>query len=502
MGFLLALARLVVRAASVLAPRERREEMLAEWHAELVREAKRGNAASALRASLGSFADALALRRIEGGQSAGTGVLGDIRVAVRSLARTPGFTAVSVLTLAIGLGSMAAVYTLLDRIVLDPLPYPESDRLVRLENQVPGVGPDAVWALSTAQWVHFTDEASTLDAVALYRAEGANVVTPSGPERIRVLRVTSSLVDLLGASAVVGRTLQPSDDDPSSAAVAMISHGFWRRAMGADPGVVGSTLSIHGTPVEIVGVLDPDVRVPGSLLDQADVWYPLQIDRGGDFYNSHVFPAIGRLAEDATSEAAEAEAARLQGRLSERFPNAYAEAFFQRYGFRTMVTPLRDDIVGEVRATLWVLFGGVLLVLLVACANVTNLFLVRVEGRRRELALRRALGASRRTLARYVMTESLTLALAGGALAVVAGIWGIPALVRVAPEGLPRIDRVALGWETAGVTLVAAMTVGILVALYPLIARSPDEGDLAGGGRGSSTGPKRQRIRGALVVGQ
>lgn len=503
MNILLTLARLMVRTASILAPSARRDEMLAEWRAELAREAKRGSAASALGASFGSFADAMALRRLESGGGEGvSGLPGDIRVAVRSLSRAPGFTAVSVLTLAIGLGSMAAVYTLLDRIVLDPLPYPEADRLVRLENQVPGVGPDAVWALSTAQWVHFTDLASTLDAVALYRGEGANVVTPSGPERIRIVRVTSSIVDLLGASTVVGRALRASDDDPAATTVALLSHGFWRRAMGADPDVLGTTLSVHGNPVEIVGVLDPDVRIPGSMLDQADVWIPLQIDRGDRFYNSHVFPAFGRLAPGATPEAVEAEAARLQGRLPERFPDAYGETFFERYGFRTVATPLRDDIVGEVKATLWVLFGGVLLVLLVACANVTNLFLVRVEGRRREMALRRVLGASRSALGRYVMVESLILALAGGTLAVLTGIWGIPALVRMAPEGLPRVESVALGWETTLITLAASVAVGLLVAVYPLVARTPGEAELASGGRGSSVGPRRQRIRGALVVGQ
>ncbi|NNK48042.1 MAG: hypothetical protein HKP01_04145, partial [Gemmatimonadetes bacterium] len=334
MKSLLALARLVVAIASGLAPVSRRAEMRAEWNAELVREAKRGSAASALWASFGAFSDALAMRQLASGGSS-PGVVTDLRVAFRSLRRTPGFTSVSVLTLAIGLGSMAAVYTLLDRIVLDPLPYPESDRLVRLQNQVPGVGPDAVWHLSTAQWVHFTDQATTLDEVALYVGQGANVVTPSGPERISSVRVTSSIVSLLGLTTHTGRALTEADDDPSAQMTAMISDGFWRRALGADPSVVGQTLAMGTAVIEIIGVLEPGVTLPGWSAPP-DVWTPLQIDRAGGFGNSHVYPAIARVATGSSVEAVAEEAGRLQPLLVDRFPDAYGETFFQRYGFRTM----------------------------------------------------------------------------------------------------------------------------------------------------------------------
>ena len=327
-------------------------------------------------------------------------------------------------------------------------------------------------------------------------------MTPSGPERVRAVRVTSSIFPILGAEAQLGRLLTEADDDPSASPVIVISDGLWKRALGGDADVIGQTLTLGATPLEIVGVLTPGLDLPGWGRDQVDIWIPLQIDRNGSFGNSHVFPAIGRLAPGATPEGVEAEADRLQNRLIDNFPNAYGAEFFERYGFRTMATPLKDDIVGEVKATLWVLFGGVLLVLLVACANVTNLFLVRVEGRRRELALRRVLGASRAALSRYILSESLILATLGGGLAVVAGIWGIPALTRLAPEGLPRIEDVALGCETALVTLLAAVLVGTLVALYPMVGRSTREGHLGSGGRGSSVGRDRQRIRGVLVVSQ
>lgn len=504
-----ALARTIVRVASLMAPRDRRSDMVAEWDAELSKELAREGAWSVVAASLGAFADAWALRRIERrraesrrGDGILTGVLTDLRIAARSLRRTPGFTLVCVLTLAVGLGSVSAVYTLVDRIVLDPLPHPDADRLVRLENQVPGVGPDEVWSLSTAQWVHFTDHARTLSRVALHRSMGMNVMTAAGAQRARAIRVTAGMLPLLGAEARLGRLITESDDQPAAQMVALLSEGFWRRALGGDPEVVGRTLSLDGRPVEVVGILDGSVRMPGSAREQPDIWLPLMIDRRSGFQNNHVFPAIALMDEGVTPEAVEAELARLTARLPEAYPDVYAQVFFDRYGFRTTATPLRDAVLGDMDQTLWILFGGVLLVLLVAGANVTNLFLVRVESRRRELSLRRALGAERSTLARYLLSESLILSVTGGLLAVVTGIWAIPALRRLAPEGLPRIENVALGWGTAAFTLAVSLLVGLAVAVHPLVARTPDAGDLTGGGRASSHGPGRQRFRGALVVSQ
>lgn len=479
--------------------------MIAEWDAELTKELSRGGGWSAVVASLGAFSDASALRaldRPDRGDSLLTRWLGDLRVAVRSLRRSPGFAAVSVLTLAIGLGGVGAVYTLLDRIVLDPLPYPDSERLVRLDNQVPGVGPDAVWSLSTAQYVYITDNLESLSSLALYRREGVNVVTGTGPVRARTMRATASMLPLLGAEARLGRLITETDDRPSIDPVVLLSDGFWRRALGADPDVVGRTISLDGRPLEIIGVLEPGVRMPGSMREPTDIWMPLQVDRAGPFQNNHVFPAIALTAPSASPQAVEEEIERLTPRLAEAYPNVYSMEFFERYGFRTTATPLRESVVGDMRQTLWVLFGGVFLVLLVAAANVTNLFLVRVESRRRELSLRRALGADRAALGRYVLSESLVLAGTGGAMAIVTGMWAIPTLKGLAPDGLPRIENVSLGWETAVFTLLASLAVGLAVAVYPLVARAPAEHELSGGGRGSSYGPPRQGVRNALVVSQ
>ncbi|GMV07106.1 MAG: hypothetical protein AMXMBFR53_33810 [Gemmatimonadota bacterium] len=505
-GFPHRLARSLVRLAARRVPPTLRDRFVREWDGELA--GGEGTGWESVTAALGAFADAGTLRRIdrnrEGTMAGWTeGFATDLAVAARGMRRAPGFTVVAVATLALGLGGSAAIFTLLDRVVLSPLPYPDPERLVRLENQVPGVGPAEVWSLSTAQWVHFTDHASTLESVGLYRFGGGNVMTASGPQRVRSMGVTPSMMDLLGARASLGRVLAPADGEPGAPRVALLSRGFWRRVMGSDPSVVGTTLTYDGNPVEVVGVLASDPELPGLPSDLApDVWFAMQVDRGGRFFNNHAFPGVARLAEGATPEAAEREILALTARLPEAFPDAYSQAFFDRYGFRTRVTPLKESVVGPLADKLWILFGGVGLVLLIACANVANLFVVRMEGRRREMDVRAALGASRGALGRYVLAESMTLALAGAALALLVAYWALPALVALAPADVPRVHGASLGWTTAGFTVSLAVAVGLALAAWPFLSSRGRRGSLAGEARGATAGARRQRLRGAMVVGQ
>jgi len=511
----LAIARRLVRTAARLVPPARRADFAREWEGELAGEVERGAGWSVVGAALGAFADARAMTEIatrngrDGRRSMAerTGAwTRDVGIALRGMRRSPGFTAVAVVTLALGIGGTAAIWTLLDRVVLDPLPYPESGRLVRLDNQVPGVGPDEVWALSTAQYVYFTDHASTLDLVGVYRGDGGNVLTASGPRRVLGVGVTASMMPLLGARASLGRVLLPSDDTPAAPPVAVLSHGFWERALGADPGVAGTTLELNGQPIEVVGVLADSPRPPGWPPSATpDLWIPLQIDRAGVFQNNHAFQGIARLRPGETPASVEAEIGRLTAHLPEAFPQAYSQRFFDRYGFRTRVTPLKESLLGDLSEKLWVLFGGVGVVLLIACANVANLFLVRMEGRRRELAVRSALGAGRAALARFVLAEAMTLSFLGAALALLVGFWAVPALTALAPEGLAPVGRVGLGWSTVAFTLIVSIVVGSGLAAYPLLARvgiDAPAGELSGGGRGTSAGPARRHVRSALVVTQ
>ncbi len=503
------LATVLVRAASRLAPRRHRARFLGEWRAELWHVAGTEGRAKALWVACGSFADALAMgaldHREQREESVGEWIVGfgrDLRTAVRGLARSPGYAAVAVVTLALGIGGSAALFTLLERVVLDPLPYPAADRLVRLQNQVPGVGPDEVWNASTAQYVYFTDHASSLDEVGVYRRFGGTLARASDVQRVGVATVTVSVLDLLGARASQGRILGPADDRPGAPTAVVLSHGFWQEALGADPSVVGSTLTLNDEPVQVVGVLAPGIDLPGGALTPPDVWLPMRIDRGGYFGNNHVFPMIGRLAPGATPEGAGAEIGRLTARLPEAFPQAYSQAFFDRYGFRTEVLPLKDDVLGDMGRNLWILFGAVGLVLLIACANVANLFIVRMEGRRHELDIRTALGAGRAALWRHLLAEGLALSAAGAVLGLVVAFWGVPALVAAAPEGLPRMDHVAMGATTVLAAAALALLVGVALGAGPALAHSGAPAGVAAEGRSTTAGGERRRLRSALVVGQ
>ncbi|HSM61001.1 MAG TPA: FtsX-like permease family protein, partial [Longimicrobiales bacterium] len=504
------LARLVVGAASLRAPEGERARMRREWHAELDHEADEGGW-GLVGAAWGAFADAGALRAIgreSGGGTMGEGVSGwgrDVRIAMRGLRRAPGFTTVAVLTLGLGMGGSGAIFSLIDRIVLDPLPYPHPERLVQLQNQVPGLEPGAVWNLSTAQYVYFTDHLGGLESLGLYRGDGANVTTPSGPRRARSIRVTASMMDLLGARARLGRVITAEDDVPAAPDVALLSEGFWERVMGADPDVVGRTVSLDDAPVEIIGVLDGALELPGHPMgDLPDLWLPMRVDRAGPFWNSHVFPAMGRLAPGTTPQGVESEIERLTARLPEEFPNAYSQGFFDRYGFRTQAVPLEQAVLGDMAGNLWILFGAVGLVLVIACANVANLFVVRMEGRRRELGIREALGAGRGAIRRYALVEGLTLALAGGLFGLVVGALSVPPLAALAPDDLPRIHRAGVGAATLGFMGALSVGVGLLLAAWPLASRRRADPmrALNGSGRGASVGRERRAFRSVLVVAQ
>ncbi len=491
----------LARLAALRVPSSQRGRFLGEWEGELADAEARGEGWRVAAVAWGAFADAETVRALgrarperAGEHIHGRGsIMGwfkgwrnDVTVALRSMLRAPGFTTVAVSTLALGIGGSAAIWTLLDRVVLDPLPYPQPQRLVRLENQVPGVGPDEIWNLSTAQWVWFTDHAETLDEVGIYRGSGGTVVTTSGAERVHSVDATASMMGLLGARAELGRVIGVDDDRPDATRVAVISHAFWQRALGGDPDVVGRSLRYNDRQVEIVGVLEDGLDPPGWPADlRPDLWLPMRIDRNGEFWNNHAFQGIGRLAPGATAASVQAEMVGLTAQLPAAFPQAYSQGFFDQYGFRTQVVPLKEWVVGNLARNLWILFGGVILVLFIAAANVANLFLVRMEGRRREVAIRAALGAGRPALARYVLAEGMTLALVGAAVALVVGSWAVPALTSLAPTGLPRIHGAGMDLGTVAFTLVISVLVGLGLAVYPAARACGPERLGGAGGRGA-----------------
>lgn len=435
-------------------------------------------------------------------------LVSDIRYAFRSLIKSPGFTATVIVTLALGIGASTAVFTILKRVVLDPLPYPQATRLVRLRNQVPGVAPDAEWDMSTAQYFYFQQHARALDGLGIFQTNDANVTVGAEPSRARAVFSNARLLSLLGARASLGRLYADSDDTPAAAATAVVSYGFWQRELGGDRNVIGQSITLGEIPRTVIGVMAPGVDLPpepGSpIVPPADVWVPLRLDPAGPFGNNHVYPMIARLAPGATATNATAEIARLTPQLPEAFPHAYSTGFFQHFGFRTIAHPLGRYSVGDAAKSLWILFGAVGLVLLIALANVANLLLVRTEARRREIAIRRALGADRWALARNAFAEGLCLAGVSGALALFVDWTGLSWFTGFTPPGIPRLDHVALdGGVVLFTAALVAMTAGVLAAVFVWHARGmPEFQTLGEGGRSGTVGRERQRLRAGLLVTQ
>jgi predicted permease len=427
----------------------------------------------------------------------------NLRYALRSLRRTPGFTAIAVLVLGLGIGATTAIFSLLDSVVLRPLSFPDAERLVWIESPVPGVGPDAVWGLSPAGYFHLREENRTLDELGVYvGAFGATQSTVTGtgePRRVDGAVVSAGIFDVLRARPALGRLLGPDDDRPGAPAVVVLGHGFWEREFGGDPGVIGSVIQINEMPREIVGVLAPGIELPDR---PADIWTAHQLDPAARPVNTHYLGAVGRLKAGVTAAEAERDLVRLTNQFTELFPTAYDDGFMRESGFTTRVTPLRDHVIGNIARVLWILLGAVGLVLLIACANVANLFVVRAEARRRELAVRSALGAARIQLAGHYLTEGVLLALVAGVLGLIFAEAGIRLLLALSPAGIPRLEEVGLGGVAIGFTAAVSLGAGIVFGLFPVLHSRIDLAALRDGSRNVSLSPGQNRVRAGLVMGQ
>jgi predicted permease len=430
-------------------------------------------------------------------------LLHDLRYAVRSLRRSPGFTVIAVLVLALGIGATTAIFALLDSVALRPLAYPDAERLVWISSPVPGVGPDAVWGLSPAGYFHLRSENRTLDELGVYvGAFGATQSTVTGtgePRRVDGAVVSAGIFDALRARPALGRLFGPDEDRPGAPSVAVLGHGFWEREFGGDPGVIGSIIQINEMPAEIIGVLAPGIELPDR---RADLWTPHRLDPAARPVNTHYLGALGRLKAGVTAAEAERDLVRLTNQFTELFPTAYDDGFMRETGFTTRVTPLRDHVIGNIARVLWILLGAVGLVLLIACANVANLFVVRAEARRRELAVRSALGARRGQLAGHYLTEGVLLSLGAGVLGLVFADVGIRLLLALSPAGIPRLEEVGLGGAAVGFAAAVSLGAGVVFGLFPVLRSRIDLAALRDGSRNVSLSPRQHRARAGLVIGQ
>jgi predicted permease len=425
----------------------------------------------------------------------------DVRLALRRMRRNPLFALSAAGTLAIGVAATTSIYSVVDGVLLKPLPFPDARSLVRISSDYQALGVRDV-GLSLPELEDFARRAGVFQAVAGIWPISANLTGSERPERVEVLLTGANYFDLLGVHAAVGRTYTPRDEVPGIATVAVISDGLWRRGFGGDPRVIGRTLRIDEDVYEVIGVLPPAFRHPSATLEtDVEVWAPagwkaLPFSPPG-YSARFIASAIGRLAPGVSPDDG---AARL-GRLAETLATEHPDDYPARLGWTPRVRPLGADLVANVRPALVLLMAAIVCVLLIAVSNISNLLLVRAVEREREVAIQRALGASRVRVITSLLVEGAVLALAGGAAGFLASLWGVDVLLRLVPDRLPRVADIRVDERVFLFALLVSLVAGLLVGLAPALqsARTDVIERLKASGRGLQTGA-RARVRNALVV--
>jgi putative ABC transport system permease protein len=420
--------------------------------------------------------------------------LGDLRYSFRVLIANPAFTFTAVAALALGIGANTAIFTVVNAVLLKPLSYPDPDRMVQLMN----TGPDGQWAgASPTKFNNWRAQTSVLEDVTAYDFGGPGFnLTGAVPEQVHGIHVSEAYFRLFGAPILLGRTFTPQEDSPNGGHVVVISYGLWQRKFGGNPSVVGAALSLGNEPYTILGVLGQSFQSDSP----ADIWLPFQIDPNST-NQGHYFLAAARLKPGVTLAQANAQLKLAYDEFRRRWTLADPKASFG-------VQPLRDSIVGDARSSLLILLGAVGFVLLIACANVANLLLVRATGRKREFAIRAAMGAGRARIVRQLLTESIVLSLTGGILGLILGYAGVRALLAVSPADLPRIGEkgalVGVDWRVLLFTLGIALLTGVLFGLFPAIGASrPDlNTTLKESSNRSGTGFRQSKMRSLLVISE
>ena len=418
----------------------------------------------------------------------------DLRYGARRLVKNPGFTVVAVITLALGIGANTAIFSVVNTVLLQPLPYKDSDRLMMVweENTRQGFPRNS---LSAANYIDWRDQNQVFEGTAVLAHQSFNLTGAGEPERIDGRRVSTSLFGVLGVEPQLGRAFLPEEDQAGSNRVVIISHGLWQRRFGSDTSIIGKPLALNGESYTVVGVMPPHFQFPSR---EVDMWVPIAFNaREAANRGRHYLESVARLKPGITLEQARADMNDIATKLQQQYPDTNT-------GIGAVVIPLHEQVVGDIKPALLVLLGAVGLVLLIACVNVANLLLARAAAREKEIAIRLALGGRRFRLVRQFMTESVLMAAIGGVVGLLLAMSGVNLLRAFIPENISQVKAVTIDARVLGFTLLASLLTGIIFGLVPATHASKFDLNepLKEGGRDSSAGSRGNRIRGLLVIAE
>ncbi len=427
-------------------------------------------------------------------------VLQDVRYALRMFLKSPGFALVALVALALGIGANTAIFSVVNAVMLRALPYSNADRLVVLwEHNRQGSNPHNV--LSPANFMQWREDAKSFEEMAAFYDARLNLTGEGDPEEIPTQVTSANLFRLLGNEAAIGRTFTDEDAEPGKDNVTVISHGLWQRRFGGAHDVVGKTLTLNGESITILGVMPEDFRwfiKENSLVGKpAELWLPIKFDERYRNSGGRFISAAARLKDGVSVEQAQAELSGIAARLERERPQ-------RNTGWGATVVPVREQFAGEIKTALLVLLGAVAFVLLIACANVANLMLARATARQKEIAIRAAMGAGRLRVARQLLTESVLLSLAGGALGLLLALWGVDALVALSPPNLIGSEGVGISLPVLGFTFAVSLLTGVVFGLAPALeaSRFNLNDSLKESGKSNSGSSRGRRVRNVFVVAQ
>src|SRR6202167_3640751 len=426
-----------------------------------------------------------------------------LRQVLRRLGGAPLFTIITLITLGVGVGANTVIFSVLEGVLLKPLPYPHPEQLIGVWHQAPGVG---ITNLNMSPSIYFIDreQSTTFQDIGVYDGDSLSVTGAGEPEQVRGLDVSDGTLPMLGVKPEVGRLFTREDDSPSAPDTVLLSHGYWRQKFGGAPSVIGRSITVDGKPREIIGVLPQGFHFLDS--EDASLVVPFQWDRSKTKLGNFSYQAMARLKPGVTMAQASADVARMLPIANRSFPapEGFSAALFEKAQIAPNLRPLKQDVVGDIGKVLWVLMGSIAMVLLIACANVANLLLVRVDGRRQELAVRAALGAGWGRVAMELMFESVVLGLLGSLLGLALAFAALQVLVALAPTGLPRIHEIGIDLPVLLFTFAIAMFSSLLFGSIPIFkyAGAHLNTGLREGGRALSQSRQQHRARNILVVVQ